>query len=45
MKYAVMIKVSGSWMKYSIRKSKEQAKFVARALPLEYKIVKVREKL
>lgn len=45
MKYAVMVKVGGNWVKYSIRKSEEQAKFVARALPLEHKIVKVKETL
>lgn len=45
MNYAIMVKVNGQWMKYATRTSHERAVHYARALPLPYKIVPVRETL
>ena len=45
MKYAIMVKVNGTWLKYATRKTQEKARHQARALHLETKIVPVRETL
>jgi hypothetical protein len=45
MKYVIMVKTNGQWLKYATRKTEGQAKQYARALPLQYKIVPVKETL